>query len=255
MNDPCGTRDSNEYSRDPAGIDASRADISRVLHAVRARIAAAAGSRSESVQLVAVSKTQPADALRAAFAAGQRAFGENYLQEARAKQAQLQDLVIEWHFIGALQSNKCAEVARHFDWVQTVDRAKLAPLLAQHRRPDQTPLNVLIQVNIDAESSKAGVVPDAVAALARNIDALPSLRLRGLMAIPAPHPDPGQRRASFARLKALFDALRIDHPEVDTLSMGMSEDYELAIAEGATMVRIGSRVFGDRPTVMVRGHP
>lgn len=197
--------------------------------------------------LLAVSKTQPAEAVRALAALGQRAFGENYVQEALAKQRALADLALEWHLIGPLQSNKCREAARHFDWVQSVDRPKLPPLLDRERPAGRPPLNVLLQVNIDGEASKSGCAPEAVMVLADQVAALPRLRLRGLMAIPAPHPDPERRRAAFARMRRLFEALRAAHPGCDTLSMGMSEDYPLALAEGATLVRVGSALFGPRP--------
>ncbi len=207
----------------------------------------AAAPPTGAARLVAVSKTQPADAVRALAAFGQRAFGENYVQEALAKQAELADLGLEWHLIGPLQSNKCREAARHFDWVQSVDRAKLLPLLDRERPAEVPPLNVLLQVNIDGEASKSGCRPDEVMALADQTAALPRLRLRGLMAIPEPHPDEAHRRTAFARMRALFDALKARHPDVDTLSMGMSDDWPLAVAEGATLVRVGSALFGARP--------
>ena len=202
-----------------------------------------------SPRLLAVSKLQPADAVAALAAAGQRAFGENYVQEAQAKQAALGSSTagLEWHLIGHLQSNKAALAATLFDWVQTVDRGKLVPLLAAARPDDRAPLNVLIQVNIDDEASKHGCRPDQVDALAAGIRAEPRLALRGLMAIPAPLPDLDRRRAAFARMKGLFDALAARHPAVDTLSMGMSDDLELAVAEGATLVRVGTALFGERP--------
>jgi pyridoxal phosphate enzyme (YggS family) len=215
---------------------------------VLARIAAArqtAGGISE-VRLLAVSKTRPASALRALHGEGQCAFGENYVQEALAKRAELADLALEWHLIGPLQSNKCREVALHFDWLQTLDRAKLVDPLARHREAGRTPLNVLVQVNIDDEASKSGCAPEEVDALVAAIAAQPALRLRGLMAIPAPSPDPLVRRAAFSRMRGLYDALRAVHPGIDTLSMGMSDDLDLAIAEGATMVRIGTALFGAR---------
>jgi pyridoxal phosphate enzyme (YggS family) len=215
---------------------------------VLARIAAArqASVAASDVRLLAVSKMQPASAVRALHAAGQGAFGENYVQEALAKQAELADLDIEWHLIGPLQSNKCREVALHFDWLQTLDRAKLVDLLARHRPAGHAPLNVLVQVNIDDEASKSGCTPGEVDALAEAVAAQPALRLRGLMAIPAPSPDPAVRRAAFARMRTLFDALRAKHRAVDTLSMGMSDDLDLAIREGATMVRVGTALFGAR---------
>jgi pyridoxal phosphate enzyme, YggS family len=194
-----------------------------------------------------VSKTRPASDVAALAALGQRAFGENYVQEAAAKIAELAGLGLEWHLIGHLQSNKAKQAAVLFDWVQTVDRPKLVPLLAAHRPPERGPLNVLVQVNIDDEASKHGCRPEDVDALADAIAAEPALALRGLMAIPAPHPDMSRRRDAFRRMKLLYDALAARHPGVDTLSMGMSDDLELAIAEGATMVRVGTALFGPRP--------
>lgn len=198
-------------------------------------------------RLLAVSKTQPAEAIRALAAQGQRAFGENYVQEARRKQAALAGLDLEWHLIGHLQSNKAAEAARDFDWVQSVDRIRLVDALARHRPEGAEPLNVLIQVNIDDEASKHGCRPDAIEALAQAIAAHPRLRLRGLMAIPAPAPDFETRRQAFRAMRDIYDALAARHSQVDTLSMGMSEDYLLAVEEGATMVRVGTALFGARP--------
>lgn len=222
------------------------------LDVILERMSAAANGRP-TARLLAVSKTQPAEAiarvaeaLRARQADGPLAFGENYVQETLAKQPALGGLGIEWHLIGHLQSNKAKEAAAAYDWVQTLDRLKLVEALARHRTPDQAPLNVLIQVNIDDETSKHGCRPEEVDALASAIANQPQLTLRGLMAIPAPDPDMDRRRAAFRRMRALFDALAVRHSGVDTLSMGMSEDYALAIAEGATMVRIGSALFGAR---------
>ncbi|HWT15254.1 MAG TPA: YggS family pyridoxal phosphate-dependent enzyme [Patescibacteria group bacterium] len=209
-----------------------------------ADLAAAAAGRA--VALLAVSKTQPAAAVRALAALGQRGFGENYVQEALAKQRELEDLALDWHLIGPLQSNKCREAATQFDWVHSVDREKLVPLLARFRPAERAPLNVLVQVNIDDEASKSGCAPAAAMALADAIAAQPSLRLRGLMAIPRPTEDLAQRRDAFRRMRVLFDAMRERHPDIDTLSMGMSDDYALAIAEGANLVRIGSALFGPR---------
>jgi pyridoxal phosphate enzyme (YggS family) len=201
-------------------------------------------------RLLAVSKTQAATAIAELAAAGQQAFGENYVQEAAAKQAELgaSASTIEWHLIGHLQSNKARDAARLFDWVQTVDRMKLVSALAGSRPSERPPLNVLVQVNIDDEASKHGCRPDDLPALADAIAAEPRLMLRGLMAIPAPLPDTTRRRDAFQRMRMLFDTLAARHPQVDTLSMGMSDDYALAIAEGATMVRIGTALFGARPT-------
>jgi pyridoxal phosphate enzyme (YggS family) len=220
--------------------------LTPALDAVVQRIENAARQYGRPARLLAVSKRQPAQAIAALAAAGQRAFGENYVQEAQEKQAQLRESHLEWHLIGHLQSNKAAAAAQAFDWVQTVDRAKLVPLLAAARPDDRGPLNVLIQVNIDDEASKHGCRPEDAGALADAIAAAPRLALRGLMAIPAPLEDMGRRRAAFARMKTLFDTLAVRHPSMDTLSMGMSEDFDLAIAEGATMVRVGTALFGER---------
>jgi pyridoxal phosphate enzyme (YggS family) len=203
---------------------------------------------------LAVSKFQSATAVAELAAAWRRerpgeapAFGENYVQEAQAKQEALSDPGLEWHLVGHLQSNKAREAAALFDWVQSVDRTKLVAALAAHRDPVRAPLNVLVQVNIDDESDKHGCRPDDVPALAAAVAAQPRLALRGLMAIPAPLPDPERRRDAFRRMRALFEQLRTAYPQVDTLSMGMSDDVALAVAEGATMVRIGTALFGARP--------
>ena len=203
-------------------------------------------ARPHPARLLAVGKTRDAAALAALAAEGQRAFGENYVQEAAAKIEALAGLGLEWHLIGHLQSNKARQAAELFDWVQTVDRLKLVDALAAHRPAARGPLNVLVQVNIDDESSKHGCLPGDVATLVTAIRATPSLRLRGLMAIPAPHAEPERRRDAFARMRRLFDTLAGADAAVDTLSMGMSDDLELAIAEGATMVRVGSALFGAR---------
>lgn len=210
------------------------------------RQALAAASTGGTIALVAVSKTRSVDDVGALAALGQRDFGENYVQEALPKIAACAGLNLSWHFIGPLQSNKARDAARHFDWVQTVDRAKLVPLLAAGRPAGKPPLNVLIQVNIDDEASKSGCSPAEIPALAERIAAEPRLRLRGLMAIPQPYPDLERRREAFIAMKTLFDRLRAQHPDVDTLSMGMSDDFALAIECGATMVRIGSALFGPR---------
>ena len=222
--------------------------LAPALHDLLQRLDNAAHSAGRPApRLLAVSKLQPATAVAELAKAGQRAFGENYVQEARAKQAALAGLALEWHLVGHLQSNKAREAAALFDWVQTVDRPKLVAELGRHRDAARPPLNTLLQVNIDDEASKHGCRPDEVPALAALVAAQPGLALRGLMAIPAPDPDPARRRAAFRRMRALFEALREEHPAIDTLSMGMSEDAELAIAEGATMVRIGTALFGARP--------
>lgn len=212
---------------------------------------AAAASGRPAPALLAVSKartaTEVAELARELAARGRATlFGENYVQEARAKAADLAGAGIGWHLIGHLQSNKAAQAAGLFDMVQTVDRPRLVAALARHRPDDRPPLDVLLQVNIDAEARKHGCTPGAVPALADAVAAEPRLRLRGLMAIPAPHPEPARRRDAFVRMRALFEATRAAHPGIDTLSMGMSEDFELAIAEGATMVRIGTALFGAR---------
>jgi pyridoxal phosphate enzyme (YggS family) len=214
--------------------------------ALSKRIDAAAQRAGRDVRLLAVSKTKPAAAIRSVAAAGQRAFGENYIQEALAKQLELADQHLEWHMIGPLQSNKCRAVAEHFDWLQSLDREKLIAPLNRWRPEDKPPLNTLIQVNIDDEASKSGCPPDQIGALAQKILAAPRLNLRGLMAIPEPSPDMHKRRTAFRRMRKLFDGLRREHASIDTLSMGMSDDLELAIEEGATMVRVGTAVFGAR---------
>ena len=214
--------------------------------ALSRRIDAAAHRAGHAVRLLAVSKTKPAAAIRDVASAGQRAFGENYVQEALGKQRELADLNLEWHMIGPLQSNKCREVAERFDWLQSLDRAKLIAPLHRHRPDDKPPLNVLIQVNIDDEASKSGCAADQIDALAQEVIGSPRLLLRGLMAIPEPGPDLHRRRRAFARMRELFQGLRDRHASVDTLSMGMSDDFELAIEEGATMVRAGTAVFGAR---------
>jgi PLP dependent protein len=221
-------------------------DPAERLAAIQHRIAAAGGDSAAAITLLAVSKTQPAAAIRALVAAGQQAFGENYVQEAIAKQAELGAAPIQWHLIGPLQSNKCQLAARHFDWIHSIDRPKLVPLLARARSAARAPLQLLIQVNIDDEQSKSGCAPDDIDGIAAQIRAEPALRLRGLMAIPAPAPDVQRRRDAFHRMHQLQRRLAAAHPGVDTLSMGMSDDFELAIAQGSTLVRIGSALFGAR---------
>lgn len=226
-------------------------DLAVRLESVHRRIAdaaRAAGRDPAAVTLLAVSKTFPADAVRAAHAAGQRAFGENYVQESIDKIDALADLraALEWHFIGPLQSNKTRPVAERFDWVHSIDRLKIAQRLAEQRHAHLPPLNVCVQVNISGEASKSGVAPADVAEVAHAVAALPSLRLRGLMAIPEPAGDADAQRAPHRALRALFDALRADGLPLDTLSMGMSADLEAAVLEGATIVRVGTAIFGAR---------
>jgi len=222
--------------------------ISERLAATRARLAAAeaaAGRAAGSVGLIAVSKTHPASAIREAYGLGQRDFGENYLQEALSKQEQLQDLGITWHFIGPIQSNKTRPLASHFAWVHSVDRLKIAQRLSEQRPEELPPLNVCIQVNVSAEASKSGIVISELRELAEAVVELPRLRLRGLMAIPAPDTDTANQRLAFRRLREALTNLNL--PGLDTLSMGMSDDLEAAVAEGATLVRIGTAIFGARP--------
>lgn len=220
------------------------------LRAVRTRIAAAereSGRPPGAVSLLAVSKTWPADCVREAAAAGQRAFGENYVQEGVEKVVALAGLGLEWHFIGPLQSNKTRLVAQHFDWVHAIDRLKIAQRLAEQRDVHLPPLNVCLQVNVSDEASKSGVAPDEVLALAREVARLSRLQLRGLMAIPEPTEDQALLHARFRSLRNLRDSLQSEFGlALDTLSMGMSHDLEAAIAEGATMVRVGTAIFGAR---------
>jgi len=213
----------------------------------RIQAAAKAAHRDEnSIHLLAVSKTKPAQALHEAYAAGLRDFGENYLQEALGKQLELADLPLIWHFIGPIQSNKTRAIAEHFDWVHTVEREKIAQRLSEQRPAELAPLQICLQVNISGEASKSGVTPQELSALAHKVAALPNLTLRGLMAIPEPVEDYAQQRAAFAALRALYDQLRAEGLALDTLSMGMSADLRAAIVEGATIVRVGSAIFGAR---------
>ena len=209
------------------------------------------GRAPGSVVLLAVSKGQPAGALVEALAAGVTRFGENYVQEAVDKMTSVassapRDPRLEWHFIGPLQTNKAAAVAERFDWMHSVDRLRIAERLARLRAKHREPLNVCVQVNVSGEVSKAGVEPEAVAELAHSITGLPGLRLRGLMTLPAPSEDPSAQRVPFQRLRECFEALNHEGLALDTLSMGMSSDLEAAIAEGSTLVRIGTALFGAR---------
>ena len=232
------------------------ASIAENILQVRGRISSACRAFDRlpgTVHLLAVSKTCPGVSVREAFDAGQRDFGENYVQEALAKITELADLKansgdpIRWHLIGPLQSNKAREVAANFDWVHSVDRMKLAQRLSDLRPPTLAPLQVCLQVNISGEDSKSGVAPEAALALAREVAALPGLKLRGLMAIPEPAGDLAAQRVPHRALRKLFEVLNAEGLGLDTLSIGMSADLEAAIAEGATWVRVGTAIFGSRP--------
>ncbi|MCX7189463.1 MAG: YggS family pyridoxal phosphate-dependent enzyme [Methylotenera sp.] len=210
------------------------------------QLAKLANHRAQSVNLLAVSKAQSALAIREAYAAGQKLFGENYLQEALDKQSQLADLAIEWHFIGPIQSNKTQLIAQHFNWVHSIDRLKIAQRLNDARPETLAPLQVCIQVNISNEESKSGVTQQELETLASAISKLPRLKLRGLMAIPEPSNDNNKQRIQFKQVRECYDALLEKGFTLDTLSIGMSDDYRIAIEEGATIVRIGSALFGAR---------
>lgn len=204
----------------------------------------------KAVTLLAVSKTRPPEDILEAAEAGQFAFGENYEQEAVAKIKAIRksrlDLKLEWHFIGPIQSNKTRSIAEHFDWVHSVDREKIARRLSEQRPDELHPLNICLQINISREKTKSGILPEELPKLAKAISAMPKLRLRGLMAIPEPESDPEKQREPFAAMKVLFDELVQNGYDLDTLSMGMSDDMETAIREGATTVRIGTAIFGKR---------
>lgn len=222
--------------------------INSQLQAIHTRIQSVRAENGcpQPVYVLAVSKSKPAAAVREAYIAGQTMFGENYLQEALEKQAQLTDLPIEWHFIGPIQSNKTQAIAQHFSWVHSVDRLKIAQRLNDARPIDLPPLQICIQVNISHEESKSGVQPEALFALASEISHLPQLRLRGLMAIPAPTPDIEAQREQFKQVRRCYEALIAKGFDLDTLSIGMSDDYPIAIEQGATIVRIGAAIFGAR---------
>jgi pyridoxal phosphate enzyme (YggS family) len=226
----------------PTGVQARLTEVrERIAHACTK-----AGRPVDSVRLVAVSKTFPVSAVRDAAAGGQQDFGENYVQEALEKIAACRDLPLTWHFIGPIQSNKTRAIAESFDWVHTIEREKIARRLSEQRPADRAPLDVCIEVNVSGEASKSGVAPGEVDALAHSVSALPRLKLRGLMAIPEPTDDGALQQRRFAELSAIRDRLARDGLALDTLSMGMSADLEAAVAEGATMVRIGTAIFGHR---------
>jgi len=243
-----------EWVRFVAGFPRSRAlqimsSIESNLQVVRERIAAAArsaGREPGEIALLAVSKNFAASEVRAAYAAGQRDFGENYVQEAMEKIAALSDLPLFWHFIGPIQSNKTRAIAEHFDWVHSVDRVKIAQRLADSRPAGREPLDICLQVNLSGELSKSGVAPEALRPLAEAVRTLPRLRLRGLMAIPEPGGDLSLQRRRFASLRLLLERLNAAGLGLDTLSMGMSQDLEAAVLEGATIVRVGTAIFGER---------
>ncbi|MDD5331067.1 MAG: YggS family pyridoxal phosphate-dependent enzyme [Sulfuricella sp.] len=223
--------------------------VANALQAIRQRItqaATAAGRPAEGIQLLAVSKTVPAAAIRQAYAAGQRAFGESYVQEAMEKIPALNDLPLKWHFIGPIQSNKTRPLAEHFSWVHSLERAKIAERLSAARPAGLPDLQVCIQVNVSGEASKSGVAPEELLPLARHVRSLPRLKLRGLMAIPEPTSDIARQRQQLHVLGELMEQLNAAGFSLDTLSMGMSDDLEAAIAEGATIVRVGSAIFGER---------
>jgi len=224
--------------------------IAVALQAVERRIAQAAAKAQrnrESIKLVAVSKGMPGTAIREASSAGQRYFGESYLQEALTKMKALSDLTLEWHFIGPIQSNKTTSIASRFAWVHSIDRGKTAQRLSQARPPTMGELNVCLQVNISKESSKSGVAPEELKEVAEYVESLPYLKLRGLMAVPMNTDDIGVQHQQFGQLRQLLGKLNECGFQLDTLSMGMSHDLEAAIAEGATILRVGAAIFGQRP--------
>lgn len=224
-------------------------NIEKNLALVQQKIAQAAAAHqraADSITLVAASKTQPVSAIEAAYLAGQRDFGESYLQEAEQKMAILHDKAITWHYIGPLQSNKTSRISELFDWVHSIDRLKIAQRLNDHRPPDRPPLNILLQVNVDNEASKSGIDLQQIMPLAEQIASLSRLKLRGLMAIPAQQTDFEQQRIPFRRMQQALQELQRHYPDCDSLSMGMSGDMQAAIAEGATLVRIGTAIFGSR---------
>ena len=229
--------------------DTNPAGVARHIAAVRneiSRLEQQYGREPGSVELLAVSKTKPSTLIKEAAATGQVSFGENYADEGVEKRLELREHNLIWHYIGHIQSNKTKLIASHYDWVQGVDRLKIAKRLNEHRGTELPPLNICIQVKIDAEESKSGCSIEELDELAAFIDGAPQLNLRGLMAIPAPRPDTASQREVFRELNTLFQKLQVTHPAIDTLSMGMSGDMPAAIAEGATMVRIGTALFGAR---------
>ncbi len=228
------------------------ADKLQQVHQRIAQASARAGRNAEDVALLAVSKTCSPESVRQAYAAGQCAFGENYVQEAVQKIAALNDLPLEWHCIGPIQSNKSRLVAENFDWVHTIDRPKIAERLSAQRPPGKAPLNVCIQVNVDGGETKSGIAPGDALALAREVASLPRLRLRGVMSIPEPSPDFETALAVHKKVRGVFDELLHAGLQVDTLSIGMSADLEAAIAAGSTLVRVGTAIFGARSYA---GHP
>lgn len=232
----------NKLSRDQSKIE-------QRYQKVVADIAAAArqsGRDPDEILLLGASKHQPTESIRALARLGLRDFGENYVQDAIDKQAELEGLGLTWHFIGHIQSNKTHDIARHFDWVHGVDRLKIARRLSDQREAPES-LSICLQVNIDDEPSKGGLRPEEALETAASVSALPNIRLRGLMAIPRPEPDPARQRAAFRRVRELYEELRGRGLDLDTLSMGMTADLEAAIAEGTTIVRIGTALFGPRP--------
>ncbi len=224
-------------------------DIATALKSVKAHVLkheAQYRKTSENVQLLAVSKKKPVGDILQAVAAGQRAFGENYVDEAVEKILQINDTSLSWHFIGAIQSRKTALIAEHFQWAHGVDRLKVAKRLSEQRPEHLPPLNICLQINVDNEASKAGISINELPELAAHCSSLKGLKLRGLMAIPTPHDAMSEQRIAFAQLRLALESLQTTYPELDTLSMGMSADMEAAIAEGSTMVRIGTAIFGAR---------
>ena len=220
-------------------------NIAKLLKRVRLSVEKSQKAESDII-LLAVSKTRPADDIRSAYECGLTQFGESYLQEAVEKVAALADLPLTWHFIGPIQSNKTRPIAEHFQWVHSIDRAKIARRLNDQRPEGSPPLQVCLQVNISGEQSKSGAQEHDLPALARLVEELPNLQLRGLMAIPAATDDETKQRAAFANLRRIFEDLQQNHPGLDTLSMGMSGDLEAAIAEGSTLIRVGTAIFGPR---------